>query len=244
MKIDCSNNIIYKGKNPKLVTADKVLRLMNAHYPTASNTRFSKFNVVKNNTKNLQEVALYGISFALLRRKLINSEINDTPFDYFKGFLKSIKNHNISNCFEMVKLFNFILDLNNIKAHNASICPSEINHCVSLIPLKEDSFEKIDFTKTPISKMKDFLIADPWLGIVDYAPNIAVLYKHHPDYNRCVGSPENFDNLDDFIPKFKLEDYYLYPQDYHLKEMTIEDKKFFADNHPELIIDKKELIKH
>ena len=109
---------------------------------------------------------------------------------------------------------------------------------------KEDSFEKTDFTKTPISKMKDFLIADPWLGVVDYAPNIAVLYKHHPDYNRCVGSPENFDNLDDFIPKFKLEDYYLYPQDYHLKEMTVEDKKYFIDNHPELIIDKKELIKH
>ena len=245
MKINTINNTNFNGKPPELLAADKVLRLMNTHYPTVSCSRFKKFRVLQNNTKLQQALGFStGISCAFVRKKLIQSEKVDTPLEFFKGFFKTLKNHKVGNCFEMVKLFSFIMDLNGIEPKWGSILPSEIDHCIALIPLKEDCFEKTDFTKTPISKMKDFLIADPWLGIVDYAPNIATLYKNHPDYNRCVGSPENFENWNIFIPKFMISDYYLQPQDYHSRPLSPEDKKFFTLNYPELLINKKQLIKH
>ncbi len=239
MKIYSQNNISFKAKPPELLLADKALRIMNTHYPTASNTRFIKLNRAKNSTKIQQDVALFGINFLFFRKRLFKSEETDNSRDFFKGFIKSIKNHNIANCYELVKLFSFILDLNGVEAKWASLLPSDINHCVALIPLKKDSLEKTDFAKTPISKMKDFLIADPWMGVVDFAPNIATLYKHHPDYNRCIGLPEKYTNLNPFILTSKLNDYYLQPNDYHSKDLTSEDKDFFIHNYPELLINKK-----
>lgn len=245
MKINTNNSINFNGKPPKLVTADKALRLMNAHYPTASSTRYRKFNVAKDNSKLLQNIACtVATKCALLRRHITNVEREETAFDFFSEFLDIAENWRLSNCFELVKLFNFIMDLNGVESKQASLLPSEIDHCVALIPLKEDCFEKTDFSETPISKMKNFLIADPWLGVVDYAPKMATLYKHHPDFNRCVGSPEDYENWDSFVLKFRLEDYYLRPENYHRKNLTPEDKKNFATSHPELFIDKKELIKH
>lgn len=245
MKICANDNFNFTGKPPELLAADKVLRLMNTHFPTASSSRYSKFRIIQNNTKLQQSLGFStGLSCAFVRKKLIQSEYLDTPLDFFKGFFKTLKNHKVANCFEMVKLFSFIMDLNGFESKWASLLPSEINHCVALIPLKEDAFEKTDFTETPISKMHDFIIADPWLGVVDYAPNIVTKYKHHPDYNRCIGAPENFENCNAFVPKFVLSDYYLQPQSYHSKPLASKDKEFFTRNYPELLINKKQLIKH
>lgn len=239
MKI-VANNISFKAKPTQYITADKVLRIMNTHYPTASSSRYIKFVKAQNNSRIKQAIGLsIGITCANMRKKILQAEISQNPVEFFNDFLSDIKKSKASNCFEQVKLFSFIMDLNNIETKIASLLPSSINHCVALIPLKEDAFEKTDFIKTPISKMKDFLIADPWLGIVDYAPNIVTLYKNHPDYNRFIGSPQDFENWEVFIPKLKLDDYYLYPQEYHSKKISIEDRKHFEQKYPELFIEKK-----
>lgn len=245
MQITNQNTLSFKGKPPEMVAANKALRLMNAHYPTASSTKFRKFNSAMFNTKIQQDIGFcMGIDCTLIRKKIVLSENSDTALDYFKKFLKTLKNHKLANCFELVKLFNFIMTLNGFNVKWADILPNKINHCVALIPLKEHGFEKTDFSKTPISKMKDFLIADPWLGVIDFAPNMATLYKHHPDYNRFVGSPENYDNWDSFIPRTLLNKYYLHPYNYHSTKLTPEDIEYFTQNHPELFMNKERLIKH
>lgn len=245
MKIFNQNNINFTGKPPELLAADKALRIMNAYYSAASGSRYKKFNIAKENPKLQHDIArTVGIKSATLRQTVINSEFHQPTLKFFNIFLNLINSLKISNCYELVKLFSFIMDLNGFESRWASLIPSEIDHCVALIPLKKDCFEKIDFTKTPMSKMKDFLIADPWLGIVDYAPNVATLYKNHPDCNRCIGSPDNYFNWETFVPKLILENYYLRPDTYHLKKLSEKDREFFAQNHPELFFNEKQLIKH
>lgn len=243
MKVFNKNNITFKAKPQQLVKADKVLRLMNAHCPAVSNTRYYKFNTTKKSSYMQQNVAMLGMQFVLMRRNLHRSETNDTPQNYCQYLLKTIKKFRLANCGELVRLFSFISCLNGLKAKRASLLPSSIDHCVALIPLKEDSFKKTDFTKTPISKMKDFLIADPWLGIVDYAPNIATLYKNHPDYKRFIGD-SNVDNYDELIHKIKLDNFYLHPKEEISTSLSNEEIDFFRKTTPELFINPKELIKH
>lgn len=245
MKILSQNSLGFKGKNPKLLAADKALRVMNAHYPAVSSTRYRKFNVAQNSSKLQQDIGVFvGTKCAYLRDHLMKIEQTETSLDFFKEFLDIVENWRLSNCFELVKMFNFIMDLNGIETKWATLLPSEIDHCVALIPLKEDTFEKTDFTQKPMSKMRDVLVADPWLGVVDYAPNVATMYKHHPDFNRCIGSPEDYENWELFVPKFRLDDYYLHPEEYHHKKLTVEDKKSLEKTNPELFFDKYELIKH
>ena len=243
MKVADINNSNFKAKPPQLVKADKVLRLMNAHCPAASNTRYHKFNATRKSSVMQQNVAMLGIDFFLMRKNLHRSEINDSPKDYCQYLLKTIKKFRLANCGELVRLFSFISSLNGLKARKASLLPSSLDHCVALIPLKEDSFEKTDFTKTPISKLKDFLIADSWLGVVDYAPNMAILYKNHPDYQRFIGSYKA-NNYDKFINKISLGDFYLNPKEETVNRLNAEEINSFRKTNPELFIDKKELIKH
>ena len=243
MKLSSVNSINFKAKPQQLIKADKVLRLMNAHCPTVSNTRYYKFNTTKKSSLMQQNVAMLGIEFALMRKNLHSSETNDTPLNYCQYLLKTLKKFRLANCGELVRLFSFISCLNGLKAKKTSILPSSVDHCVALIPLKEDSLEKTDFAKTPISKLKDFLIADPWLGIVDYAPNIATLYKNHPDYRRFIGDYKA-ENYDELINKINLDDFYLHPKEELVVKLKPEDINSFRETNPELFIDKKELIKH
>jgi len=226
------------AKPYQLKQADKALRIINSYYPTSSCSRYKKFRTAQNNTKTQQNIALFAIQTALLRRKLFESEEKESAFDYFDKFLKSLKNHKLANCYELVKLFNFIMDLNGIESKYASLLG--FDHCVALIPLKKAAYPQENIEKTPISKLKNYLIADPWLGIVDYAPNIITLYKNHPDYNRFVVTPSKISTEEIKLPA----EYYLASEYYHNKKLTTDEKNVFIKTNPELFINKKELIKH
>ena len=92
MKNFDSYQISFQGRPTKLVKADKVLRLLNSYCPSASNTRYYKFNTTKKNTTMQQSVAMLGLEFLLMRKNLHRSEVNDTPKDYCQYLLKTIKN--------------------------------------------------------------------------------------------------------------------------------------------------------
>lgn len=244
MRVEKINNQNFQAKHPKIREMDKVLRIINSYYPTFSTSKFSRANPVNNNTIAKHKLALKGINLCLdVRNKLVISRNQDSPLEYFRSMLSVIRNHKMANCSELVNLFNFIAGLNGTKALRACLCPSDIDHVVSVIPLTKKA-QKTDFSKTPLNKMKDIIIADPWLGIVDFAPNIAI--KYESDFNKIIGSPQNYMNYDRYIKGLNLDKFYLNPLECTQNPQITKDiKKFFKKTNPHLFFSKndKNLIK-
>jgi len=231
-----TNSINFKSKNPTIKKADKALRIIHSKFPVASPSKFAKFSTLKSNPQYKSIVERMATIVTLIRMKILPSEANDSPTVFYKKFLDTLNKHNIGNCGELVKLVNFILGLNGIKAEKANLCPSSLNHCVSIIPLKENALNNIAFEITPLSKMKDILVVDPWLDIVDYAPNVATLFKNHPSYNKFLGNYKSAINYDDFIPCENLYDIYLHPVIGSQHEVTEEVRAHFKATNPELFL--------
>ena len=92
--------------------------------------------------------------------------------------------------------------------------------------------------------MKDIIIADPWLGIIDFAPNIA--QKYEGEFNNIIGSPKNYANFDRYVKGLELDSFYLNPyESTQNPEITKDIKKFFKKANPHLFFTKdgKSLIK-
>ena len=244
MRVDKINSQNFQAKHPKIREMDKVLRIMNSSYPTFSTSKFLRANPVDNNTIAKHKLALKGVNLCLdVRNRLVISRNQDSPLEHFRSMLSIIRNHKMANCSELVNLFNFIAGLNGTKALRACLCPSDIDHVVSIIPLTKKA-QKTDFSKTPLNKMRDIIIADPWLGIVDFAPNIAIKYKS--EFNKIIGSPENYMNYDRYVKGLSLDKFYLNPLECTQNpEITKDIKKFFKKVNPHLFFTKngKNLIK-
>ena len=237
MRVNKVNSQNFQAKHPKIREIDKVLRIINSSYPTFSTSKFSRANLVNSNTKAKHKLVLKGLDFCLdVRNKLVVSRNQDTPLEYFRSMLLIIRNHKLANCSELVNLFNFIAGLNGTKAYKASLCPSDIDHVVSVIPLTKKS-GKIDFSKTPLNKMKDIIIADPWLGIIDFAPNVA--QKYEGEFSNIIGSPQKYMNYDRYVRGLNLDKFYLNPLECtQIPEITKDIKKFFKKANPNLFFTK------
>lgn len=238
MRVDKINSQSFQAKHPKIREMDKVLRIINSSYPTFSTSKFSRANSVNRNILAKHKLVLKGVNLFLdVRNKLVISRNQDSPLEYFRSMLSIIKNHKMANCSELVNLFNFIAGLNGTKALRACLCPSDIDHVVSVIPLTKKA-GKIDFSMTPLNKMKDIIIADPWLGIIDFAPNIA--QKYEGEFNNIIGSPKNYTNFDRYVKGLELDSFYLNPYECTQNpEITKDIKKFFKKVNPHLFFTKK-----
>ena len=241
MHIDKISNQSFQAKHPKIRELDKVLRIMNSYYPTFSTSKFSKLNRIKNNSFAKHRLALIGLSLNYdVRSRMVISREKDTPLEYFRSMLSLFKNHKKANCMEQVALFNFIAGLNGIKAYKASLCPSDVDHDISVIPLTKKS-AKTEFSKTPLNKMKDIIIADPWLGIINIAQ------KYQGEFSNFIGSPKDYANFDRYVKGIELDNFYLNPYEVtQIPEITKDVKKFFKKVNPHLFFTKngKNLIRH
>ena len=141
-----------------------------------------------------------------------------------KVLAKAIKKHHYANCAELTKLANIICAVNGIKSQpitmiacdNNNRIISSIDHVALAIPVKEKALQ-ID----KMNKLKDVIIIDPWLGIADYAQNVALQYKNmfskylKLEENHCLGvdtagnaysiPEEEFQNLRKEFPELILE---------------------------------------
>lgn len=228
-----------KSNNQLKLNAEKALRCVNSNFSVASATKWAKFSVVQNNINNQDVVRNLISMMKLMRMRIISSELNDSPIVFYEKFMKTLKKHCIGNCGELVKIFNFILDLNGVKSEKALLCPSSLNHCVSIIPLKKDSFDKINFKTTPLCKMKDILIADPWLDVVDSAQNVATLYKNNYNYAKFLGDYKTAVNKDEYFPNENLSDIYLHPVYGSQHPISEDARNHFRGSNPELFFDIK-----
>ena len=245
MRVDKINKQNFQSKHPKIRELDKVLRIINSSYPTFSTSKFSRANSINRNTLVKHKLAIKSIDLFLnVRNRLVISRSENEPLEYFRSMISLIRNYKMANCAEQVALFNFIAGLNGTKAYKASLCPSDIDHVVSVIPLTKKA-GKTDFSKTPLNKMKNIIIADPWLGIIDFAPSVAI--KYEGDFAKIIGSPKKYANYDRYVKGLELEKFYLNPFECTQNpEITKDMKKFFKKNNPNLFFTKKgkNLIKH
>ena len=166
--------------------------------------------------------------------RIISSELNDKPIEFYNKFLKTLKKHNLGNCGELVKLFNFILDLNGIRAEKALLAPSGLNHCISIIPLKDNAIDITTFKSTPMSKLKNILIADPWLDVIGTPDQIANLYKNNINYKKFLGNHITACNHDLFFDRKHFNDIYLHPIIGSQHPVNEEIKSVFKISNPEL----------
>lgn len=227
-------NLNFKAKNPIIKQADKAIRIIHRDYPMLSSTKSAKFNVVKNNNRNRNIVKDIISSITLMRMRITSLELNETPFEFYNKFLKTLKKHRLGNCGEQVKLLNFILDLNGIRAEKALLGPSGLNHCVSIIPLTKNAINDETFKKTPMNKLKNILIADPWLDVIGSPQKIANLYKNNYFYQKFLGDSKTAINVDVFFNSEHLDNIYLHPVIGSQHPVSKEMRASFKTSNPEL----------
>lgn len=201
MKID-SYDVNFKAKNPMLLKADRICRMVNTEFPSVSSS-----SLIPRCTKTIQDkVERFGkkipkiengsrpdsrynkMYYLFLRTDNKIKEKVRTPFFDAVGAVRenkvltdAVKKHHCANCAELTRLANLICAVNGIKAQPIGMfeCDSKdriissIDHVALAIPLKEKSFE---YDK--MSKLKDVIIIDPWLGIADFAQNAAMKYQN------------------------------------------------------------------
>ena len=123
-----------------------------------------------------------------LRTDIRISDLIRNPFHNAKGITKAyklltklVKRYHCANCAELTRLANLICAVNGIDSTpiGMMLCDKEgkifsyVDHAALAIPLKEGSL-----SCNKMSKIKDVIIIDPWLGIADYARNAALEYQN------------------------------------------------------------------
>ena len=123
----------------------------------------------------------------------------------------------------MSKLCTLIANLNNIPSKKAEMFTSikgrmgtYIDHAIQILPING---QKVGLE--PLSKMKDLLIIDPWLGFADFAPKYE--QKILADFHKFFGLSDNTN---------------IYLNPYVNSEPKITEKviKYFKEHFPQFII--------
>ena len=201
MKIDsCSIN--FKSRNPAVIKADKICRMVNTEFPSVSSS-----SIIPRCTRTILDKARrfgerppkiengdrpddrYNKMYYLFMRtdnslrKLVREPFLETvgTVSEHKVLTEAVKKHHFANCAELTRLANLICAVNGIKAQPIEMvaCDSKdqvvsfIDHVALAVPLKENA---LDWNK--MSKLKDVIIIDPWLGIADFAQNAAMQYQN------------------------------------------------------------------
>lgn len=207
--------------------AEKICRLINAEFPAISSTKISEFS---NTQKNPKFQKFSNAVFRRLKQFVRDpmwkeyGEGNET--NYYLKLVNCVKKEKLANCDDYSKLYNLLGKINGIESRKAGIFeikPSGavgniIDHAIHIIPIHG---QKLKFEK--LSKLKDVLIIDPWLGFADYAPN----------YERRITS--------EFSQFFKIPEGYRVGLDPLPKgETKITDKviEFFKEKFPQFTINK------
>ena len=233
MKVDFFSPII--SRTAARNEAEKVCRLITSEFPSLSSTKITEFPAVKTNRKYY--------NFAQEIRKRIENLVRDPAhrtfsqkghdeLDFYTTLVEAIKTQRVGNCGDMSKLATLIANMNGIPSRKAEmftavkgIMGEPIDHAIQILPIKG---QKVEWG--PLSKMKDLLIIDPWLGFADFAPKYEQKIK--ADYHRFFGLSK---------------DTSVYLNPYCYKEPNITEKviNYFREHFPQLIINKDQpLITH
>lgn len=201
IKID-SININFKSRNPAVIKADKICRMVNTEFASISS---SKLNLKVNSNKKYDKF----YSYANILRYDIWHKVRDKValardniLERYKKTVELVKKERLANCDELTSLAGLICAANGIKSQplivhkieNNTLNKKSCGHVA--LALTENGEIKKDVR---MSEMKDVIIIDPWLGIADYAPNVAQEYKNmYPhflnlkDFDEVIMSPANF----------------------------------------------------
>ena len=83
-------------------------------------------------------------------------------------------------------------------------------------------------------KLKDVLIADPWLDVVGTPMEITNLYKNNVNYKKFIGEHKTALNIDNFFSSEILDDIYLHPIIGSQYSVDNEMREAFRKSNPEL----------
>ncbi|MDE6138622.1 MAG: hypothetical protein K2F57_04050, partial [Candidatus Gastranaerophilales bacterium] len=146
--------------------------------------------------------------------------------DFYKTLVEAVKKHRIANCGDMSKLCSLIANINGIPTQKAQMFTSIngamgsfIDHAIQILPING---QKIEIG--PLSKMKNMLIIDPWLGFADFAPKYE--RKIISDYYKFFGLKEDKTSI------------YLNPHCFREPEINEKIINYFRKHFPQFIINK------
>ena len=210
MKID-SSNINFKSRNPAVIKADRICRMVNTEFASISSSKLSvKINSNKEYDKFYRYVRDLGYKIYNKVRDKVALYKNDI-FDRYKKMVELVKKERLANCDELTSLAGLICAANGIKSQplivhkieNDTLNKKSCGH-VALALTKNGDIKK----DVRMSDMKDVIIIDPWLGIADYAPNVAQEYKNlFPQYLNLKDNDEVIMVPANFKFVFKEEDF-------------------------------------
>lgn len=225
MKVDFLRPII--SRTAARNEAEKVCRLLTSEFSAISSTKISEFTAAKTDrryfdfareiTKRLETLVRNPCWNNLHRQG--NDEV-----DFYKTLVETVKKHRIANCSDMSKLCSLIANINGIPTKKAQMFTSingamgsPIDHAIQIIPINR---QKVGMTQ--LSKMKDLLIIDPWLGFADFAPKYE--RKIIADYFKFFGLKEDKTSV------------YLNPFCFHEPKISEKVINYFRENFPQFII--------
>ncbi len=230
-------NLIQPRITPKTAIrrdAEKILRLLNSEFPMIASTKICEFDSVKKTPRFIQYAReIQERIFKLVRDPAWKEQIKGGDDAFYAAFVENIKKQRVGNCSESSKLFKLLGHLNGIPSRKAQLTlftkdggyDKNIDHAIHIVCLDGNN---PDFEK--LSKLKDTLIIDPWLGIAEYAPKYEQLISSA--YNRFFG----------------IEDYHsvcLSTAGFGEPKISENLVKYFAHKYPQFFIKAGEpLIKH
>jgi len=189
------NQTSFSARSPKLREADKICRLINAEFPAISGTKFAEFDTAQNNQQMLTAInAINEKLYHNIRIPFDRSYSQWGPLQGIVDLITLVKEFRIANCGEFAKLCAAICNINGIEVvqpgltlvtKDNRLTAKNIDHAVIMFKPKKNIMLK------RMRDLKDAIIIDPWLGIVDFAPNIEQKFKS--EYAKFFKIPENCD---------------------------------------------------
>ena len=188
-----SNNVSFKSRNINIRKVDKICRFVNTEFPAISSSKIPQRCNYNKACKPL---------FDRIHNKLLSGvreplEFSKNNISKFISLIINIKKHHVANCAELTYVTQGICNINGLKTKPIQLVLVDkaerfngyADHVVLAIPLKNKEV-KID----KLSKLKDVIIVDPWLGIADYAPKVEE--KYLKDFKKFFEKPgQKIDNL-------------------------------------------------
>ena len=222
MKINNLDNQIFRSTSAEIKSAEKIMRMANKKFPTYSTVKFWKFNNAQEKFMIVQSLKKASYFFLKnVRDKLLPIKYNGITYEYYKTLMSLIKNFKMANCAELTDMMKLIFASNgkNMLCANINDNGCSFDHTVGLIMKngKEFPIEKIN--TTPLSKMKDLIVVDPWLNFVDFAPNAA---KRYTGELLQYVLREDVSNMQE-LPHYNISDLYV---DTNIFQYNLMNEKF------------------
>lgn len=171
---------------------EKICQIIRTEFPAISPSKIAEFN---NANKHKTYIKKLQMKLEQNVRKPAWSEFDtqDNVENFYIKLVEGIKNFKLANCADFSKLCNLICSINGINSQKAELSllspkgalKGHIDHAIHIIPLDGE----FPFIKE-LSKMKNAIIIDPWLGIVDFAPNAEIKFKS--EYNQFFKIPNDY----------------------------------------------------